>query len=1273
MRLARLVLTGFKSFADTTEFRFDSPIIGVVGPNGCGKSNVVDAIRWVLGERSAKSLRGGAMLDVIFAGSAARKPSGMASVTLAFENPVLPPEARRDAAATAPAVLDAELDPVAEVVDEEGADVGAAVDRRAVRHRGLPVDTDEVEVTRRLFADGRSEYLINGRKVRLRDIKELFMDTGIGNDAYSIIEQGKVDAMLRAAPFERRQILEEAAGVARFRARRTEAQRKLEAADRNLVVVREQLATTERRLRIVKGQAERARSFQALDARRQELRRALALDQYHELRERLAGLTSELAAMEADRQGLAAVVEELEHARNDTETVRQRALDGQRGLESRRIEALGLQRQAEQRTELAERALAELSEHGQEDRQRLDEHAQRIEELTGRLHALGEQVAAAAEAVTDAELRVSSAGTARARGAEHAAQTRSNADRLRDQAQGADRDLSRAQALLAAVDERERQLHEELTRLDRRRLPFSVELDAQRVQRNSYTVRRLVAQDHATRLEREVHEHISAAATLGDRHGALARRLSELRDARTALESRRQILEEMQRAREGVDEAVRGVLADRQRFPAVVGLLGDALEADLTNAGLVEAALGRDLELLLVERASRVPDLAEACRTVDGRITLMAADFPAAPTDQRPEVAGVVCVLQVLTVRPEAAAVLARLAGDTWVAPDLATALRLAEASHKGARLVTRDGAVVDSLGRVTVGRPTGVGAGEGLVARRAEMADLTRQLDALGIEMELVEGESAALTARSDAARQRHRELEDALAGVRRAVVDAEYQRDRCDQFIQRIEHDQSALALETEDLHRRMRGLDSERTEIEERLNRLRATHAALQGRAAVADAEATKAATIAAAAGDALGAARIESTRAGTALEALRRERRSAELALDEQQRQRAQAAEQVERRRQQMERYTTTIAEGRSEATAATTALAGIATELGDAATSVERAVRAVEEASGRLRLAREQATILDRNWSSVEMSRREVEIKRESLEEVSLQDMELDLAVEYPAHLAVRAEPGFAPLRREEAERELADLRDAIRRLGNVNLDAIEEEGQLEQRNEELVRQVADIDSASRQLGELIVQLDAVSRVRFEQIFHAVRENFAGNSGMFRRLFGGGSADLFLLPDEETGEVDMLRSGVEIRAKPPGKEPRVISQLSGGEKTMTAVALLLSIFKSKPSPFCILDEVDAALDESNVDRFCAVLLEFLDRSHFVLITHHKRTMQACDQLYGVTMPQRGVSRRVNVRFEQVGRDGTIAREAVEAAEREDAVRPSNVLAGAWEGN
>ena len=355
------------------------------------------------------------------------------------------------------------------------------------------------------------------------------------------------------------------------------------------------------------------------------------------------------------------------------------------------------------------------------------------------------------------------------------------------------------------------------------------------------------------------------------------------------------------------------------------------------------------------------------------------------------------------------------------------------------------------------------------------------------------------------------------------------------------------------------------------------------------------------------------------------------------------------------------------------TAARAELEGLVGSLQEAGTAVTATQRATEEAAAALKIARDQAHILERNWNSVELGRREVEIKREALEESTLTELELDLGAGYAAHLEARALPGWVATDRSAAEKELSALKDEIRTLGNVNLDAIDEEGQLEQRNEELVRQVGDIDAATKQLGELILQLDAVTRVRFEQVFNTVRENFAGNGGMFRRLFGGGNADLFLVPDEETGEVDILESGVEIRAKPPGKEPRVISQLSGGEKTMTAVALLMSIFKSKPSPFCILDEVDAALDEANVERFCNVLREFLSESHFIVITHHKRTMQSCDQLYGITMPQRGVSKRVSVRFEQVGKDGTIAKDAVEAAAAEDANRPSDALAGAWERN
>jgi len=345
-RLSKISLAGFKSFADPMELRFDAPISGIVGPNGCGKSNVVDAIKWVLGERSAKSLRGGAMMDVIFAGSAGRKPLGAATVTLTFDNPVV------------------NLDP-----------------SDSKHRRLLGVDTEQVDVTRRLYRDGNSEYLINGRKCRLRDIKELFMDTGVGVGAYSIIEQGKVDAMLTANPLDRRVILEEAAGISKFKARKIEAARKLERTEINLVRAREQLHQTDRRLRIVQRQAAKARRFQKLETRFRQLRTDLALDLYHELRERQQKLSGEIADLEAHRRRLAAQLQQLEDNKQSAEIARHKLDCQQRQLEQQRLELLAAKKHAEQRRAFTQRNLIETRQHSEQDRARMGELSARVESL----------------------------------------------------------------------------------------------------------------------------------------------------------------------------------------------------------------------------------------------------------------------------------------------------------------------------------------------------------------------------------------------------------------------------------------------------------------------------------------------------------------------------------------------------------------------------------------------------------------------------------------------------------------------------------------------------------------------------------------------------------------------------------------------------------------------------------------------------------------------------------------------------------------------------
>jgi len=1265
MRLAKLRLSGFKSFADETEFAFDAPITGIVGPNGCGKSNVVDAIKWVLGERSAKSLRGGAMLDVIFAGSAARKPLGMAAVTLVFDNPIL--EQPRGAAAVVDSgAEDACVASVASVApelagealgdgvgdDTEGFDGAEAptIRREAVRHRALPVDHDTVEVTRRLHADGKSEYLINGRRVRLRDIKELFLDTGIGNEAYSIIEQGKVDAMLRAQPIERRAILEEAAGVAKFRVRKVEAARKLEVAERNLVQVREQLSGTERRLRIVRGQAEKARRYRELESERSRLRRTLALDQYHEYRDRLAGLTSRIAQLESERSQVERLAVEAQTELDQIHLDREAAQSARRALEESRLEALGAVKQAEQRSELAARSLQEAEQAAREDARHTHDLEALAGELSVRCDELDQQLAAAAEGAADADRESATAGLARAEAISAASDAVRVLDRLRDDMATAERDHASLQGRRHSLDERFAALEEERRRLAGRESRLRERLEAHQEARRTAEQRAVEAETEAAGLRAEVGEHLRMVAALGHRQAETAARVGELRQERSAIESRLQILEEMRASREGLARGVREVLDAGDRLPGVIGALGELIESDREHASLVERALGADLDLVVVERLDDVAATLDRWRSLDGQVRCVARECDterhATEAHRAPPVAEATSLLAFIRPSMAVDAMVHRLLGDIWVVPDLATARRLAVGALAGARIVTRDGEVIDRDGTLRLGATTTAAPERGILARRAEIGELQAQLAAVGNELALLESEAASLLAEGDDARRRQTEVDRRLSDAQRRAVESRFHADRTRQLEAREEHELSAIDDERRVLVDRAAALERDRASFDAAI--VEAERSIESSRHAVEShrSEADRAAAAATRAAETLAAANARLAEASTRMESLRRERRLAGTDLDEARRRAAAAFEQQERRAGQIERLRDTILEADRTRADAGGRVDSAIRAIADIESALESLQQRLSQAASHMSAARDSVTRVERDFNAVEMSRRELETRRELLEESVQREDGIDLGEHYESHLQERRADGFVAIDRDAANARVEALRDELKSLGNVNLEAIEELTELQRRFDELGAQVGDIDDAKQRLERLITELDEVSRRRFHETFTAVRDHFGGTSGTFRMLFGGGSADIFLLPLEETGEVDWLESGIEIRAKPPGKEPRVISQLSGGEKTLAAVALLMAIFRSKPAPFCILDEVDAALDEANVERFCATLRPFLERSHFVLITHHKRTMQACDMLYGVTMPERGVSRRVAVRFDQVGEDGRI---------------------------
>ena len=1218
MRLKKVTLAGFKSFADPTEFRFEAPIVGIVGPNGCGKSNVVDAIKWVLGERSAKSLRGDTMVDVVFAGSAARKPLGAATVTLTFDNPQVAPDADNPAP-----------------------------------HRILGVDSEQVDVTRRLYRDGGSEYLINGQKCRLRDIKELFMDTGIGTHAYSTIEQGRVDAMLTANPADRRAILEEAAGVAKFKARKIEATRKLERSDFNLIRVREQLEQTERRLRVVRRQAAKARRFRDLDARYRQLRLDLALDQYHDLRERLDGLTSRIADLDDQRRQLNEMLRQLEEGKQAAEIARHELQGAQRDLERQRLELVAGRKHAEQRRDLTTRGLEEARGHLDEDRLQLDRQEQRVNALSLELEDAQTAIAAASAQVAAAEQATQTLNDDQAQLHEAQLTAKRNHEELCAQRARMEQRQTHLAAQLESLEAQSRELTEQRQRLGAR----LDQLEKERAQAEAALAQAEQASSTAasetSECESRLAEFDRASAALGEREAALSRQVADFRREQAAVASRLHLLDEMHQAREGLSGAVKAVLDRPQDFPGVRGLLADAISPQRQHAHLVEAALGTNMQLLIVECEAELRRLESAARDLPGRVAFAAADGSGAAPAEAPEDPADTApgwatpLLSMIEVKPEARAVADRLLGRTVVVWDLDAAFMLATGPLSGWRFVTQHGEVVEADGRLKTGKNGAQSPGDGWISRRLERDELRGRVAEIESQIESTNAELDGLQTESTEARLHRDTVAEQLQTARRSGIEAQYQAQRHRANLERIDREQTRTAAERAELDQR---LGAARTGHEAVTADIRTGDAALTDhRGAINDAEEGLRAIQRRADGlqERVTAARVELGQQAEKLEAARLRERHVALSLEEAQRQHGICARQLERRLAQISQAEATIEEAAQEITATETKLTELAARVDELETELVAAGERVEEAADRLVAVRAKASHLDRDYHAVEISRREVEVKREAIEERTHADLEVDLTAAYPAYRDRRRSDDFEPIDQEQSRAEIEALRDSLRTLGSVNLEAVEEEALLEERNVDLVNQVNDIDTAVGQLQSLIADLDEKSRTRFQESFNAIRDHFAGADGMFRKLFGGGSADVMLVPDDE-GKVDWLESGIEIRAKPPGKELRLISQLSGGEKSLTAVALLMAIFKSKPSPFCILDEVDAALDDANVDRFCSMLRPFLDGTHFVIITHHKRTMQVCDQLYGVTMQERGVSKRVAVRLEDVSAGGTINR-------------------------
>ena len=1282
MRIKRIEIIGFKSFCDRTVLHFQHPVTGVVGPNGCGKSNIVDAIRWCMGEQSAKHLRGQAMGDVIFTGSDSRGPAGMAEVSLTFEEvgfsaealrlaledaketEDLPgdapaPDATPDAAPPAAAAAEPVAAPGPESAPEgQEGDVHAATrEVRAVLAETPPAidfsQYSEVTITRRLFRDGTSQYFLNRTPCRLRDITDFFLGTGIGTKAYSIIEQGRIGMIVSARAQDRRYVIEEAAGITKFKSKKKAAERKLEQTRQNLLRVSDIVSELEKRLGSLRRQAQKAERYRRYRSEMRDLELWMASHRYLEFAAEHTTLQAGLEDTSARHQ-----VARADFEARDARLVAERA---ELALEERRL--AGLQEQIydhDNRIQLSDSKVAYQRREASE----LDERAQAAQ---GEIRSLTQRQA---ELEHEAEAQVGDLASLREQVAERESEVGTR-DRettaARDQLHAEQRRLDEARKLLAAAQADLARADSQATALGRRQEDTAAHLTRVVEEKATLTERAAELQRELKRLDQGLADLRQTRLDLGNRAADLERRRKELVDSldsseaevetlRTELHRRRsrlQSLREIHDRYEGFQRGTRAVMqssgfhsngaddrgqgGDRVPDPpksdvigrGIRGLVADRIEAPEQLEAAVEAALGDRLGGILVEShdvgARAVKYLKD---TASGRSAfvpvLPAAPAPAFTFEDRSgwltSGEGVVGTMaDLVRFDPGYDGLAQCLLDDTLVVESLDRAIELHQSGVKRT-LVTLEGDIVDERGVVSGGSTDAHGAG--ILAQKREI----RELDEIctGLERDLT-----AATAKFVQTKTELGHVTRALDGLRHETHDG-------DLAIAVGEKDAASTRAEASRLGERITRLHGEETQLSERQTAIAAEIAAMTELAANAEARRAEQESVETSLAEQVAGAR---TRVDELQAGLMEARVSlAQLGEKAASLQAAELRVQVARRdvAERTQTLETSIAEGaaraaelRREADEISASLVSLRDErrrLGEEMTAGRTAYdQRIGEASGEealLRTVRREAEELAGQVASLEARLARLSADRQHL---------LD-TVDERHRVRLDRVVGDYHLRRQvgqEEEERLAELKGLIDRMGaDINLTAIEEFEEISKRHEFLSAQQRDLEDAVGQLERAIAKINRTSRALFRETFDAINDQFQET---FPRLFRGGRARLALTGDDD----DILEAGVEIMAQPPGKKNSTVDQLSGGEKALTAVALIFAIFLIKPSPFCLLDEVDAPLDDANVDRYNEQIRRMTDRSQFIVISHNKRTMEMADHLFGVTMQEPGVSKLVAV--------------------------------------
>ncbi len=1175
MYFKRLEINGFKSFADPVVIEFTDGMTCIVGPNGSGKSNISDAIRWVLGEQSPKNLRGGKMEEVIFAGTQNRKPKGMAEVTLVIDNST----------------------------------------------HILPIDYSEVGITRRMYRSGESEYMINRSPCRLRDIRDLIMDTGIGVEGYSIISQGRIAEIINDKMEKRREIFEEAAGIVKYRTRKTEAERKLEAAKGNLDRVSDIVREIEGRIGGLEEDSRKASEYLQLREKYQDVEINIIL-------KNIAAAEEKSGAVKTESEELARAIEETEAARGENEALlkEQRSLSEEIGerLESLRSELLA-------KTE----EIHELSGRDELNRERLLSLEKERTRLTGEIAASEERRKAESERLAGAEAALAAAGeelrTAaeeadeKHKAAEKAAQASSQAQEAIDSARNRIFEIS---GRLGSVSTEKSGIEGLKQTLERRlerltgdqgyagaRESLETKLSGLEKDLAKYEDEKKKAKDGlAKAFERRAEAQLRAGKAASD---AEALRLSSGK-----LSARVALLDELEKAYEGYGGGVRFLMGEK--LGGIIGVLGDLLEVPKGCEVAVETVLGAKLQDIVCEdddTAKKAIDLLKKNKA--GRLTFLPVKSlrPGKPMDpgKLASMDGYVGLAsEMVGCRGGYTNVTDYMLGRVVICETLENAVAMSKKTRDPFRFVSLEGDIVNSAGAVTGGslrNNTG-----NILSRKAEKEDLIAEVKELSKQIEAAEKAHFEFDAESGDLGRRCAELEKALRQAEMNCVLVENDIKTAGGSLADMNAGEERRLSEIADIRKEIEAADADIKGLEERA-------ASLEKEMKQAETEAGEAAGRLDSVRDAYAKAMEAETAARLALSEKQNAESNARLGagrsreyigeLDAARKKLEEGLESVALQVSQIESFSEGAGKGLEE----------LGAEKQSIEAGIEKASADRKEAAARADGFEAERNILADKLYGLQSKKHESEL-RLARYEAQAESLREKLWDEFEMSYAQAAEHEAEDFVMSRALKESKEYRDRIRELGDVNIGAIEEYRAVKERYDFLSEQKADIEKAMGELTAVITDMDRTIKKRFKDSFDAVVENF---EAVFTDLFGGGHARLSMEDPEHP-----LETAIEIEAQPPGKKLQNINLLSGGEKTMTAIALMFAVLRAKPTPFCILDEVEAALDERNIDCFARYLEKF-DNTQFALITHQKATMEYADALYGVTMPEHGITKVLSLRL------------------------------------